>query len=208
MKDEIENATYTRLAQQVTSRGPWQQTASGYGFFPSDPRAEDVRIEDIAAALSRTCRYAGHLKRTVEHYSVAQHALHISQWMEEDGWAADACYAGLHHDSEEAYIGDIISQVKWSVPELRPFAHRVTLAVREALNITISPSLEKSVKYYDFLALSTERRDLLSPNLTQHSWGDLPPPRPKRLIPMSQPAVHLLFLERHFELWKELGYDE
>ncbi len=207
MTDPVATATYTRLAQQVTERGPWQQTASGYAFYPTDPRAEDVRIGDIAAALSRTCRYAGHLKSSIEHYSVAQHAYQISRWMEEDGWGPEACYAGLHHDSEEAYVGDIISQVKWAVPDLRPFAASITMAVRQALGITISPSLEKSVKYYDFVALSTERRDLLAPNLSKNSWGDLPPPREPRLIPVSQPAIRLMFLERHYHLRKEIGYD-
>ncbi len=205
--DPVANATYTRLAQQITPRGPWQQTASGQAFYPSHPKARDVRIDDIAAALSRTCRYAGHLKHSIEHYSVAQHAYQISLWMEEDGWCPEACYAGLHHDSEEAYIGDIISQVKWAVPEFRPFAAKVTMAVREALGIVISPSLEKSVKYYDFVALSTERRDLLTPNYTTNSWGDLPPPREPRLIPMSQPAIRIVFLARHYQLRKEIGYD-
>ena len=40
-------------------------TCSGLPVWPSDPRPEDIRIEDIAGALSRVCRFNGHLKDDV-----------------------------------------------------------------------------------------------------------------------------------------------
>lgn len=43
-------------------RGYNMNTCSGLPVWPKDPRPEDIRIEDIAAALSRICRYNGHLK--------------------------------------------------------------------------------------------------------------------------------------------------
>lgn len=44
------------------SRGYNMNTCSGLPVWPADPRSEDIRIEDIAGALSRLCRYNGHLK--------------------------------------------------------------------------------------------------------------------------------------------------
>lgn len=55
--------------------GDWMQTASGRMFWPVDPRPEDVEINDIAHALSLTCRYCGHVR---EFYSVAQHSVLVS----------------------------------------------------------------------------------------------------------------------------------
>ena len=40
-------------------------TCSGLPVWPADPRPEDIRIEDIAGALSRVCRFNGHLKDDV-----------------------------------------------------------------------------------------------------------------------------------------------
>jgi 5'-deoxynucleotidase YfbR-like HD superfamily hydrolase len=40
--------------------GPWMQTFEGRQFWPLDPRVEDVYLEDIAASLSKQCRFAGH----------------------------------------------------------------------------------------------------------------------------------------------------
>jgi len=41
----------------------WIQTASGVEFDLLEPRPEDVRIEDVAHALSNICRYTGHVRQ-------------------------------------------------------------------------------------------------------------------------------------------------
>jgi hypothetical protein len=158
-----------------------------------------VKVEDIAAGLSRECRYNGQLKSTVPHYSVAQHAVLISRWMEQDSWSPQACYAGLHHDSSEAYTGDIIAQVKHIVPELKALEARVEAGVFAALSVSMD-TWKTVVKQYDFIALATELRDVLAPNTTPYSWGDLPAPRDRRIIPWSSSVARMLFLERHWEL--------
>jgi hypothetical protein len=38
----------------------WIQTASGLPFWPLNPRAQDLNIDDIAHAISMKCRYTGH----------------------------------------------------------------------------------------------------------------------------------------------------
>jgi len=193
-------ATYARLKQQVTERGPWQQTASGNAFFVADPRVSEVRFGDIAMALSHQCRYNGHFADFGPIYTVAEHAVRISSWMEEDGCTPLECYAGLHHDSAEAYVGDIISQVKYCVPELRPFIHKVEQVVNAGLCFEMTPELEKLTKSYDFIALATEVRDLLPENQTEFSWGDMPEPRRERIVPWGPELAYTRFVDQHFEL--------
>jgi len=48
---------------------------SGVLFDYGAPEKCEVKIEDIAAALSKVCRFAGHIHRF---YSVAQHAVNVS----------------------------------------------------------------------------------------------------------------------------------
>lgn len=76
-------------------------TYTGRLFNPFDPQPEDINIQDIAHALSQTCRYGGMCS---EYYSVAQHSGHVSsQCTDKDDWKL----WGLLHDAAEAYIGDM-----------------------------------------------------------------------------------------------------
>ena len=194
--------TYARLSQQITERGPWQQTATGNAFFLGDPSAGEVDPIAVASSLGRLCRYNGHLKFDVYHYSVAQHATNIARWMREDGHDTDACFYGLHHDSAEAYTGDIISQVKQLVPEFRLLEDAVERAVlwRMGIGPAYAVEMKPLIKRYDFLALATEVRDLLPPNQTRYTWGDLPEPRKEHIIPVDSRQATVDFLAMHREL--------
>src|SRR5689334_10911717 len=86
--------------QDVPGRGYNMTTFSGEPFWPLDPQPEDIRIVDIAHALSLQCRFNGHTKF---HYSVAQHSL-IMSFNVPLQFALEA----LLHDAAEAYIGDLI----------------------------------------------------------------------------------------------------
>jgi 5'-deoxynucleotidase YfbR-like HD superfamily hydrolase len=82
------------------------RTYSGIMFDPLNPKPEDIRIQDIAWALSNICRFNGH---TSLNYSVAEHSLAVSSTIEK-GFEL----AGLLHDASEAYLGDIASPLKYS----------------------------------------------------------------------------------------------
>lgn len=91
--------------------GDWLQTYTGKQYYPLDPRAEDVCIEDIAHSLALQCRYAGHVK---EFYSVAEHSVHIARWLLKY-YGREAAKYGLLHDATEAFLVDVPRPVKPSL---------------------------------------------------------------------------------------------
>ena len=206
--------TYERLHEQITDRGPWQQTASGNAFYIGDPRAEEVDVRVIARALSRQTRYNGHTLPRFPFYSVAQHCVMVARWMREDNWKVSRVYAGLHHEDAEAYIGDIISQVKKLCPQVKALERKVEAACFEALDVDMGEkgiaipggegmTTHNIVKEYDFIALATEVRDLLPPNQSCETWGDLPAPRQSYLTPWAPSLAETEFLNLHLDLLKE-----
>jgi predicted nucleic acid-binding protein len=95
--------------------GEWMHTNSGKRFFPRDPRAEDICIDDIANGLALDCRYAGQ-GRIDRFYSVAEHCYHVSTY----AWTVDRAGAAvamavLLHDAPEAYLNDLSRAVKHSI---------------------------------------------------------------------------------------------
>ena len=82
-------------------------TYTGGTFDILNPRVEDVRIEDIAHALSQQCRFTGHTRLF---YSVAQHSFLASYLCD----SVDALW-GLLHDATERSVRERVSKSKWSV---------------------------------------------------------------------------------------------
>lgn len=93
---------------QPARQGSFMQTATGRKFWPMDPRADEVFIEDIAHSLSLQCRYAGHC---LQFYSVAEHSVLIARHLRGQYDEQTALY-GLLHDASEAYLVDVPRPVK------------------------------------------------------------------------------------------------
>ena len=68
-----------------------------------------IFIEDIAAALSKICRFGA---QSLVFYSVAQHAVLVQDILVSDQRRPDLSLYGLHHDSHEAFAGDLPSPLK------------------------------------------------------------------------------------------------
>lgn len=98
-----------RLAAVRKLRGDWMQTFTGRQYWPRDPRAEDVDIVDIAAALSKQTRYGGHCLRF---YSVAEHCVLMARAAEARGEPISICFTALMHDASEAYLVDVPRPIK------------------------------------------------------------------------------------------------
>ena len=130
----------------------WILTHSGVRFWPLEPLAAEVRIEDIAWGLSHLCRFAGHVRGF---YSVGQHSVLVSHACHYD----DALW-GLLHDATEAYLVDVPKPVK-RAPALagyRAAERRLELAVAEAFGLP--HAMPASVHVADARLLATEKRDL------------------------------------------------
>ncbi len=123
-------------------------TVTGVEFDLNCPQAEDVRIVDIAHALSHISRWNGHTPGRTP-YTVAQHSVLMAQWLAEAGCVKDAQVCGLMHDAHEAYIGDISRPMKRIINSaaLRRTMIRLDTVIAEAFNFTWGYST--TIEIYD-----------------------------------------------------------
>jgi hypothetical protein len=119
--------TVRETQAQGSDRGPWIQTFTGRAFHYEDPQPEDVHIEDIAQALSKQCRFAGH---TTRFYSVAEHSVLLARYVSQPVklWA-------LLHDASEAYLVDVPRPVKPYLEGYDRFERVVMYRIRERFDL-------------------------------------------------------------------------
>lgn len=127
----------------VTRRGNWMQTFTGRQFWPLDPRAEEVCIEDIAHSLSMQCRYAGH---SIRFYSVAEHCVHIAREANRLGGPTLGLW-GLLHDAAEAYVVDVPRPLKPFLPGYAEIEDGVMDAI--CIRFGLEPRMPALVKQLD-----------------------------------------------------------
>lgn len=130
-------------------------TWGGTLFDLRSPRPEDIDLDDVAHAMSRYCRYGGHL---CYHYSVAEHCQHVAAWLLADGAPLNHVAWGLLHDADEAYYGDVIGPLKHA-PELAGYRELVGRFTKDALvpRFALDPPNEpREVKLIDDALLVVE----------------------------------------------------
>jgi hypothetical protein len=128
-------------------RGDWIQTALGRQFWPIDPRADEVFIDDIAHALSMLCRFGGHCLRF---YSVAEHSVLLSRAAPiiAKPWA-------LMHDASEAYLVDVPRPLKPFLAGYSEAEGKIMRAVCQRFGL--GERMPDAVKQLDTAILSDER---------------------------------------------------
>lgn len=89
-------------------------TNKQYHFL--NPSVDEICIEDIAQALSMSCRYSGHVK---SFYSVAEHSCIVSDKILELTCDRQLAFDALLHDASEAYLNDIPRPIK---PHLKNYS--------------------------------------------------------------------------------------
>ncbi|RJG47370.1 hypothetical protein D3Y55_21045 [Mesorhizobium sp. DCY119] len=107
------------------------QTYTGKKFWPLDPRADEICIEDIAHSLSLQCRYAGHCHKF---YSVAEHSVLMTRWIVEHYGNKAALWA-LLHDASEAYLVDVPRPLKRHLRDYKAAEMNVMAAVCETFDL-------------------------------------------------------------------------
>jgi hypothetical protein len=123
---------------------------SGAMFDYNDPASCEVTIGDIAAALSKVCRFAGHIHRF---YSVAQHAINASRIV-----APEHAFTALMHDTAEAFTNDLPTPLKFAVPVFKELETKIEAAMAARFGFTFP--LPAEVKVADLQMLALEKRYL------------------------------------------------
>jgi len=135
-------------------KGDWIQTYTGKKFWPLDPRPEDVDIEDIAHALSMTCRFGGHC---VKFYSVAEHSALVSAYV-----PPEYALEGLLHDATEAYLVDLSRPIKQFMPAFIQAEKHLRKAIAERFGL--EPEEPPIVCEIDRRILTDERNQNMVPS--------------------------------------------
>lgn len=131
-------------------------TASGHKFWPTDPRPEDIFIEDIAHALSKICRYTGHV-RVKGILSVAQHAVLVARFL-----PGEFKLWGLLHDAAEAYLADIAKPIKSFLQEAEAVEEKLHECVAQRFGLQWP--MPHEVKAIDRRMLTTEAHAFMHPD--------------------------------------------
>lgn len=165
-------------------------TRGGRAFDLLRPRWQDVSILDVAYALSRLCRFCGH----VRFYSVAQHSVLVSRLCA----PGDALW-GLLHDAAEAYVADVPGPLK-QLPALAGY-RRVEASVQAAVSrrFGLPSSQPESVRLADKRLALAEMRDLFDPPRSPEYLAGVEP-APERVVPVGPEGAQRLFLRRYAEL--------
>ena len=199
----LQNTIVTRMGR----RGGSILTYSGIEFFPLDPRREEINLVDVAHSLSLKTRFTGH---TRVFYSVAEHAVRVSRFLEEQSClSVMEQFVGLHHDDAEAFLPDVATPLKVMAEfeKYREIEHAIQKLCFEKFGCddlkSGNGSRYKPIKEADVCTFLYEKEWLMASRS-----GD-PPRRSDRtsdsgLFPMTSTQANLAFLERHICLAEKL----
>lgn len=145
-------------------------TYNGIHFYPLNPEADKIHIEDIAHALSLLCRGNGHVKHF---FSVGQHCINCAVEAIKRGYSRRVCLACLLHDASEAYLSDVPRPFKKSLPSYQALEERMLTVIYEKyLGSSLTEEEERLVKgidddmlYFDMLELLNEPPEREKPEM-------------------------------------------
>lgn len=168
--------------------GDWMQTRSGLQYWPLDPRVEDVKLTDIAHALSNLCRYNGHCNGF---YSVAEHSVLVSQVV-----PPEHALCGLLHDATEAYCADVPRPLKRNLVGYADIEHKNWLVVAAKFGLPVD--MPESVHIADNAVLLAEKQQIVKQ--TPHLWSVPGTAANVQIKCLSPNESYSLFIDRFMEL--------
>ena len=185
----------------------YMHTFNGKRYYPFAPKAEDVSVDVIAHHLANRARWAGatqsRLNPELIFYSVAEHSVYVSLYLEQVMQRPDLALAGLLHDAAEAYNGDLIRPLKYSPAFKEPFKAVEALneaAVEEHFNITVQMT-DPAVKIADDAVCNAEWQQIIpmdeetaSLGAQHHSTEHV---YPGTIIMLPPFVAKMFFLERY-----------
>lgn len=155
-------------------------TYTGAHFAPTEPDPNEIRLEDIAHALSLLCRGNGHVK---QFFSVGQHCLHCAREALARGYGNRVALACLLHDASEAYLSDVPRPFKASLPQYRTLENALLeLIYQKFLGSPLTASEEAKVKeidddmlYYDLKVLLNDAPKTPEPKMVSTFFYEVLP---------------------------------
>lgn len=119
-----------------------------------NPDPATIRLVDIAAALSKVCRFGGHCP---QFYSVAEHCV-LATELAQSFRINDlkTLFAILLHDAAEAYIGDMVKPLKVMMPQYQEAETRIEKAIEQKFDIRFA-DYEPVIKRFDRAMLKAEK---------------------------------------------------
>lgn len=197
-------------------------TYSGKTIYPCHPELSVICIDDIAHALSLSCRFGGHITR---HYSIAQHCIlgvgiimdifdnHPEILREkfpnviiDESTMKEMQKCFLMHDATEAYVADIVRPLKRSLPvynEIEGKWHKEIAKIFKLKELNLDEI--EFIKYIDNVMLMIEASQLLKTRTEKIYLGDFVEITWKdfysEIKEYSIPAVELLYLDFYRSLF-------
>lgn len=137
-------------------------TFSKTKFYPLAPDIDDIKIEDIAHALSLMTRANGHFSTF---YSVAQHSINCYMEAKERGYSKRIQLGCLLHDASEAYLSDITRPVKQNIPKYFDYEEKIQQLIFKKYGlgnlskeeIAKIKQIDDALLYFEFQALMGEK---------------------------------------------------
>ena len=175
--------------EQGGKNGHYISTFSGGTFDIDNPENSNYPIEDIAHALSLNCRFGGHIK---QFYSVAEHSVIVSRLVD-----PEFAFAGLMHDSSEAFLCDVPRPIKPFLQGYIELEHRILTAISSKYGFEYP--LPEQVLYIDKNMPASEAKVLFQsePKWTKYYEHVCPGTMIQCLSP---PEAEAAFLARFEEL--------
>lgn len=188
------------------SGNEWIQTISGKKFTLLDPDPASIDIFDIALALGKQCRFAGHVTRF---YSVAEHCVLLSELVDPGNPLLQL--AALLHDAEEAYTGDISQPLKSLFPGLKKLGHKIRRAIFDKFEIPwrkITATEWTAIKGIENRLILTEREVLLAepPEKWILDYMDLKRFDKRKIKTWDPRTAAEKFIFRFYSLWSPAYY--
>jgi 5'-deoxynucleotidase YfbR-like HD superfamily hydrolase len=195
--------------------GSYMHTAPyGRKFWPLDPRPHEVNIQTVAHHLATCARYNGATQhpefRSKIFYSVAEHSVYVSLYLEKELKRPDLALEGLLHDGSEAFNGDLIRPLKYDAVFRAPFQKVEELNERaQAVRFGLIYPYPKEVKMADEAVTTAEIEQIVPKDLSEE-WesGKLRDDKvaaPYRIIMLEPYEAKMMFLDRYEDLmrWRE-----
>ncbi|PZR92034.1 MAG: hypothetical protein DI537_14505 [Stutzerimonas stutzeri] len=201
--------------ERAPRKGKYMHTApTGRKFWPMDPRPQEVNIQTVAHHLATRARYNGATQhpdyRSKIFYSVAEHSVYVSLYLEKELKRPDLALEGLLHDGSEAFNGDLIRPLKYDEAFRAPFQKVEELNERaQAIRFGLVYPYPEEVKMADEAVTTAEIEQIVPKDLSE-DWeaGKLHDDKvaaPYKIMMLEPYHALTFFMDRYEDLmrWRE-----